>query len=265
MDFAAAEGFFGLELMCWYSDGLLESAETVKRDMDERGLEIITMGFWGNNLDPTEREAWQRRQAGVIDLAAKWGSEEGRHLRRPRPDDRPRRQPPGRSGRSGRRSRSGPRTRASRSASRTARCSTRAASKSINIATSPVIWERMFDEVDSPALGLQFDPSHLVLAADRLPGGAAQVRAEGRPGPREGHRDPLGRAGADRHPRPGLVALPLARGSGQSTGRRSSTPLREIGYKGDIAIEHEDPLYEGEKAHEGLLLARKNLDQALGG
>ncbi len=32
-----------------------------------------------------------------------------------------------------------------------------------NLATSPAIWRRMFNDLPSPALGLNYDPSHLVL------------------------------------------------------------------------------------------------------
>ena len=258
MDFAAAQGFFGLELMCWNSDGLLDQADTVRRNMEERGLEIITMGFWGNNLDPSQREVWQRRQAGVIDLAAKWnvktvatfagrdpttdlagnlkafkefwgplakrGEDKGVQIcfeNCPMFDPR--------------------------------------SLRSINIATTPAVWEQMFGEVDSPALGLQFDPSHLCwlqvdyLAALRefapkiglvhakdtemLPDVLARVGILGR--------------GWWRYRLPGLGAVDWKAFIGT---------LVEIGYTGDVAIEHEDPLYEGEKAHEGLLLARRHLE-----
>ena len=40
--------------------------------------------------------------------------------------------------------------------------------------------------------------------------------------------------------------------------------LREVGYAGDMSIEHEDPVYEGEKAHEGLLLGRQYLEGVIG-
>ena len=262
-DFARAEGFFGLELMCWYSDGMLASAAAMKQALDERGLEIITLGFWGNNLDPAEREAWQRRQAGVIDLAAKWGVKRvatfaGRdqttdidgnlkvfgHFWGPlarRAEDK------------------GiqicfencpmfdPRT-----------------LKSINIATSPVMWERMFNEVDSPALGLQFDPSHLywlqidyLAALRKFASKVGLVHAKDT----EILEDELATTGILgrgwwRYRLPGLgkVDWPAFIGA-----------LREIGYQGDLAIEHEDPLYEGEKAHEGILLARRNLEQVIAG
>jgi sugar phosphate isomerase/epimerase len=263
MDWAAANRFFGLELMCWYSDGLLESAETVKRNMDERGLEIITMGFWGNNLDPTERVAWQRRQAGVIDLAAKWGVKKvatfaGRdqttdmdgNLRAFKAFWSPL---------------------AKRAEDNGVQiCFENCpmfdprSLKSINIATNPAVWERMFNEVDSPALGLQFDPSHLywlqvdhIAALREFAPKIGLVHAKDT----EILPDALARTGILsrgwwRYRLPGLGSIDWKSFLGV---------LKEIGYQGDVAIEHEDPLYEGEKAHEGLLLARNNLESSFGG
>ena len=31
-----------------------------------------------------------------------------------------------------------------------------------NLAVSPAIWRRMFDEIPSPNFGLNYDPSHLI-------------------------------------------------------------------------------------------------------
>jgi sugar phosphate isomerase/epimerase len=261
MDFAAAEGFFGLELMCWNGDGLLDSAETVRRNMAERGLEIITMGFWGNNLDPAQREAWRRRQSGAIDLAAKWGVSKvatfaGRdpttdldgNLREFKAFWEP-------------------------LARRAADLGVQIcfencpmfdprSLRSINIATSPVVWERMFDAVDSPALGLQLDPSHLVwLQIDYLAALRSFAPKVGLVHAKDTEILPaeLARAGILgsgwwRYRLPGL---------GRVDWRQFVAALREIDYRGDLAIEHEDPLYEGEKAHAGLLIARQHLEQAM--
>ena len=261
MDFAKANGFFGLELMCWNSDAMLESADRVKGNMDSRGIEIITMGFWGNNLEPTEREAWLRRQSGVIDLAARWGVRKVATFagRDPTTDL------------DGNlktfRLFWGPLVKRAEDVGvqicfENCPMFDPRSLRSINIATSPVIWERLFNELDSPALGLQFDPSHLCwlqidyLAALRqfapkiglvhakdteiLPDQLARVGILGR--------------GWWRYRLPGL---------GQVDWKSFISALNEIGYKGDLAIEHEDPLYEGEKAHEGLLLARSNLQRAI--
>ncbi len=261
MDFAKEQGFFGLELMCWNSDGLLETADSVKRNMDERGLEVITLGFWGNNLDPTAREAWQRRQSGVLDIAKKWGVRKVA-------------------------------TFAGRDATTDLDGNLREVKafwspivekaedlgvqicfencpmfdprslRSINIATTPAVWERVLDAIDSPALGLQFDPSHLyweqvdyLAALRQFAPKVGLVHAKDT----EILPDQLSRVGILgegwwRYRLPGL---------GKVDWKAFVSTLREVGYSGDLAIEHEDPLYEGEKAHEGLLLARRNLEGAM--
>ena len=262
MDFARDNGFFGLELMCWNSDGLLESADAVKRNMDERGLEVITLGFWGNNLDPAERDAWRRRQSGALDIAARWGVRKVATF----------------AGRDGTTDLDGnlrefkafwsPLVKKAEDLGiqicfENCPMFDPRGLRSINIAISPAVWERIFDAIDSPALGLQFDPSHLYweqidyLAALRkfapkvglvhakdteiLPDTLASVGVLG--------------AGWWRYRLPGL---------GKIDWKAFVSTLREVGYSGDLAIEHEDPLYEGEKAHEGLLLAKRNLEAAMG-
>jgi len=51
--------------------------------------------------------------------------------------------------------------------------------------------------------------------------------------------------------------------SGYSTGEidwhKFISTLYDIGYEGAVAIEHEDPVYEGEKRREGLRLGYKHL------
>jgi sugar phosphate isomerase/epimerase len=262
MDFAAQEGFFGLELMCWNSDGLLEQAETVRQNMAERGLETITMGFWGNCLDPKNREAWVRRETGLIDLATKWGVRKvaGFAGRDPSTDLDGNLKVFGEFWR--------PLAKRAEDAGiqicwENCPMFRPGSLESINIATAPVVWERMFNEVDSPAVGLQFDPSHLYwLQVDYL---SALRKFAPKVGlvhakdteilPYELARKGILGSGWWRYRLPGLGSIDWHTFLGQ---------LREVGYKGDIAIEHEDPLYEGEKAHEGLLLARHNLEGALG-
>jgi sugar phosphate isomerase/epimerase len=263
MDFAAANGFFGLELMCWYSDAMLDAADEVRRNMADRGLEIITMGFWGNNLDPAEREAWQRRQSGVIDLAAKWGVKRVATF----------------AGRDNSLDLAGNMKSFKEFWTPLAKqaedkgiqiCFENCpmfdprSLKSINIAISPVVWEAMFNEVDSPAIGLQFDPSHLFwLQIDHL---AALRKFAPKVGlvhakDTEILPDQLATTGILGH---GWWRYRLP-GLGQVDWKAFVGVLREIGYQGDIAIEHEDPLYEGELRHEGLLLGQKHLESIVNG
>ena len=56
-----------------------------------------------------------------------------------------------------------------------------------NLATTPVIWRRMFEDIPNPDFGLNYDPSHFVwqqmdyLQADpRIRAALPHVHAEGR-------------------------------------------------------------------------------------
>jgi len=114
-----------------------------------------------------------------------------------------------------------------------------------NLAHSPELWDRMFEAVPSPALGLSFDPSHLVWL--QIPDPPDVIRAYG---PRIYHVDGkdteilparlrrrgiLG-AGWWRYRLPGLGALDW---------RAIFSALRDVGYDGVVAIENEDPLCPG--------------------
>lgn len=135
-----------------------------------------------------------------------------------------------------------------------------------NIAISPLAWEMLFDAVPSPALGLEYDPSHLVrlgidyLAplprfADRIHHVHAKdtiLRAD--------VRDKGGFLG------PGwwTYAIPSRGAVDWAAFFRT---LREIGYSGDVNIEHEDADYgwpaiqQGGAFDEGLLLGQQFLSQ----
>lgn len=114
-----------------------------------------------------------------------------------------------------------------------------------NIAQSPELWDAMFDAVPSPALGLSFDPSHLVWL--HVPHIGDVVRAYG---PRIYHVDGKdceimparlarqGILGNDwwRYRLPGLGSVPWP---------EVFSALRDVGYDGVVAIENEDPLCPG--------------------
>lgn len=110
-----------------------------------------------------------------------------------------------------------------------------------NLAHSPALWEMLFDAVPSPALGLSFDPSHLIwLQVPDIPG---VIRTFG---PRIYHfdgkdteilPDVLARQGIYgnswwRYRLPGQGAVPWA---------AALSALGDIGYDGPVAIENEDP------------------------
>ncbi len=125
---------------------------------------------------------------------------------------------------------------------------------SVNLAWSPRNWADMFSRVPSPALGLEFDPSHLVwqgldyMQALRDFGGKVHhshakdtemlpnnVRREGLLGI---------------HHNCWRYRIP---GYGQINWAEYISGLIEVGYDGGIAIEHEDPIFSGPRFEEGLV------------
>ena len=85
-----------------------------------------------------------------------------------------------------------------------------------NLATTPEIWRALFETLPSSHLGLNFDPSHLDLAAHRLRPLHPRVRPPHRPLPRQGHADR--RRQVIRGGRPGAG---LAHGEAAGAGRRA--------------------------------------------
>jgi sugar phosphate isomerase/epimerase len=114
-----------------------------------------------------------------------------------------------------------------------------------NLAHSPELWDRMFDAVPSTALGLSFDPSHLVWL--HIPHIPDLIRAYGS---RIYHVD-----GKDieilpaRLARQGILGSGWWRyrlpGLGELDWRAIFSALRDIGYDDIVAIENEDPLAPG--------------------
>ena len=129
-----------------------------------------------------------------------------------------------------------------------------------NIAISPYAWELMFKAIDSPVVGLEFDPSHLVWQ------GIDYVKAVYEFGERIYHvhakdteiiRPELERKGIFgsgwwRYRIPGW---------GEVDWRRFVAALLDVGYEGNLDIEHEDPVFHGERFKEGLLLGLRFLSQ----
>jgi sugar phosphate isomerase/epimerase len=114
-----------------------------------------------------------------------------------------------------------------------------------NLATSPRIWRRMFADIASPSLGLNYDPSHMVWQcmdpvrplvefADRI----VHVHAKDV------------RIDRDRLDDVGILATPLEYhvpklpGLGDVPWGRFFATLGEIGYRGPVCVEVEDRAYE---------------------
>ncbi|MGI8689040.1 MAG: sugar phosphate isomerase/epimerase family protein [Thermomicrobiales bacterium] len=114
-----------------------------------------------------------------------------------------------------------------------------------NVAHNPELWDMLFDAVPSPALGLSFDPSHLIwLQIPNIPDLIRQYGAriyhfdakDTEVLPTVLARQGILGSGWWRYRLPGLGALDW---------RSILSALRDIGYDDVISIENEDPLFLG--------------------
>ena len=127
-----------------------------------------------------------------------------------------------------------------------------------NIGFTPQAWERMFDAVPSKALGLEYDPSHLVWqgidwagALERFADRVHHVHAKDT----EVLEDKLS---ADGFFSSGWWRYRLP-GYGCVDWHKLTSMLKESGYDGGICVEHEDPVFSGERRVEGLTKAHAYL------
>ena len=121
----------------------------------------------------------------------------------------------------------------------------------INFGYSPVIWEKMFERVPSKAIGLEYDPSHLVWqfldwaeVLKRFASRVYHVHAKDT----EIFQDKLAANGFFsggwwRYRLPGYGVVDWF---------KLTSILKENGYDGGICIEHEDPVFSGARRVEGL-------------
>ena len=133
-----------------------------------------------------------------------------------------------------------------------------------NMAHSPAIWQRMFEDIDSANFGLNYDPSHLVWQqidivkplykfADRI----FHVHAKD------------ARVDIDRLNDVGVLATPSQYhtpklpGLGDVNWSKFFAGLNDIGYTGPVCVEVEDRAYEGtlERRKQSLRLSRQYLHQ----
>ncbi len=115
-----------------------------------------------------------------------------------------------------------------------------------NLAVSPAIWERMWEDIPSPNWGLNYDPSHLVLMQmdytrpfrdypDRMIHvHAKDLRID---------REKLDRHGVFAHP--ALWHTPKLPGLGDVDWGQFFGHLTDAGYDGPVCVEVEDRAYEG--------------------
>jgi sugar phosphate isomerase/epimerase len=115
-----------------------------------------------------------------------------------------------------------------------------------NLAHSPAVWRRLFRELDSPAIGLNYDPSHLVwqqmdpvrpvreFAQKIVHVHAKDVRVD---------RDRLNDVGILAHPNE--YHTPKLPGLGDVDWGAFFAALTDVGYTGPVCVEVEDRAYEG--------------------
>lgn len=135
--------------------------------------------------------------------------------------------------------------------------------RGVNIAYSPQAWEMMFDAVSSSALGLEFDPSHLYWQQiDHI--GALQEFADRIYHVHAKDTEIMGGSLAEG----GIYGEGWWRyrlpGFGEVDWAEFISALYEIGYEGDIAIEHEDGVFSGRRFPLGLRLAYNHLAPLMG-
>jgi sugar phosphate isomerase/epimerase len=113
-----------------------------------------------------------------------------------------------------------------------------------NIATSPAIWRRVFNDISSPNLGLNYDPSHFAMQfmdpvsplrefRDKL----FHLHAKDV----EIHQDQLNEVGALANP--SLWHQPRIPGYGMIDWARFMAALTSVGYDGPVCIEVEDDTF----------------------
>ncbi|MGC8972359.1 MAG: sugar phosphate isomerase/epimerase family protein [bacterium] len=134
--------------------------------------------------------------------------------------------------------------------------------RGINIAYTPKAWELIFDAIPSPNLGLEFDPSHLywqqidyINAIYNFGDKIFHVHAKDT----EILYDKLAEVGIYstgwwRYRIPGW---------GEIDWLKVISALMDVGYNGSMDIEHEDPVFSGPRAKEGMILGLKHLAQYL--
>src|SRR3954452_9253044 len=115
-----------------------------------------------------------------------------------------------------------------------------------NIAISPKIWRRMFEEIPSSSFGLNYDPSHLVWQGMDPTG---VIREFGSRFVHVHAKDP--RLDRDRLKEVGFLANPLEYhtpklpGLGEVNWSAFFAELTACGYRGPVCVEVEDRAYEG--------------------
>jgi sugar phosphate isomerase/epimerase len=133
-----------------------------------------------------------------------------------------------------------------------------------NLATSPSIWRRMFQDIPSPNFGLNFDPSHLIW--QQMDYIAPLVEFKDRLFHVHAKDARIDRASLDQHgvlSYPKLWHTPKIPGLGDVRWGAVFAALHDAGYDGHVAIEVEDRAFEGslEARLDSLTISRRYLLQ----
>lgn len=135
---------------------------------------------------------------------------------------------------------------------------TRLPFRPLNMGGCPDTWDEWFRAVPSRALGLEFDPSHLYWQ------GIDHIRALKEYAERLYHVHAKDTEMLPEARYRGGINATYYRfripGYGEINWPQFISALDEIGYKGGVAIEHEDRVYWGERFDEGLVRSRQVLD-----
>jgi len=119
-----------------------------------------------------------------------------------------------------------------------------------NLATSPAIWRRMFDDIRNPHLGLNFDPSHFIWQQMDYLNPLREFRdflVHIHAKDARLDRDRLNQVGMLAHPNE--YHTPKLPGLGDVDWGRFFSVLTEVGYTGPVCVEVEDRAYEGSLAN----------------
>ena len=137
-----------------------------------------------------------------------------------------------------------------------------------NLATTPPIWRRMFEDIPSPCFGLNYDPSHFVW--QQIDYIAPLLEFRDRIFHVHAKDARIDKKALDEHgvlSYPKLWHTPKLPGLGEVQWGAFLGALAEAGYDGHVAVEVEDRAFEGSlaKRKESLVISRRHLIQFLGG
>lgn len=277
--FAEETGFTSLELSAWPSSSLNADQATddhikeVLKDLEQRGIEISCLGYYPNFLHPDEREATEARRyfLAMLDLAQRMdvpvvSTFVGRDWNLSVEDNLP-----------------AFREVFSQFCEEAQKRNVRIAIENCpmmgrrtlhgeNIAFSPEIWDAMYELVPSDVLGIELDPAHLVFQ------GIDYIRVIKDYGPRIFHihakdvevdRDKLARVGIYGQSFGDDVLFGAgwwryrAPGWGEIDWAKLISALLEVGYRGNLDIEHEDDVFARAATHD-LIQTEADIVETLG-